>query len=58
MKILILDKYSYQTFPNVEGMIEVPEAIVSMIGKQLKFDVDKKTVVAMTSEEINEMSGE
>lgn len=58
MKILILDKYSYQTFPIVEGMIEVPEAIMNLIGSQLKFDKTTNSVVAMTSEEVKEMSGE
>jgi len=45
MQIKILNKFGYQTFPVVDGMIEVEEDILKEIGKTLCFDVENNTVI-------------
>lgn len=45
MKILILDKFSYQTFPITDNMIEVDEQDLEQLGKTKCFDVENKCIV-------------
>ena len=48
MKIKILDEYSYQTFPIVENMVELPKEDLAKIGNGYKFDLATKTIVVDT----------
>lgn len=48
MKIKILDTYSYQSFPIVDGMIEVNEEDLKLIGNGKKFDLTTNTIVEDT----------
>ena len=45
MEIKILDKFTYQTFPLDEKVIEVSEKELSEIGKTKCFDVENNTIV-------------
>ena len=45
MKIKILGKLEYQTFPETDDMIEIDNSLLKEIGKTKCFDVDNKTVV-------------
>ena len=47
MKIKILNEYSYQSFPLVEGMVEVNEEELKLIGLGKKFD--NNTIVEDTT---------
>ena len=49
MKVKILDIYSYQSFPIVEGMVEVNEEDLKLIGLGKKFDLINNTIVEDTS---------
>ncbi|MBR3208865.1 MAG: hypothetical protein IKF82_01210 [Bacilli bacterium] len=44
-KIKILSETEYQTFPKVEGMIEVEDSILNEIGKTKYFDVENNKVI-------------
>lgn len=45
MKIKILSKFSYQSFPETDDMIEVDDELLKQIGKTKCFDVEKQKVV-------------
>ena len=45
MRIKILDKLSFQSFPETDGMIEVDDELIKQIGKTKCFDVEKQKVV-------------
>ena len=49
MKVKILDTYSYQSFPIVDGMVEVNEEDLKLIGVGKKFDLDTNTIVEDTT---------
>lgn len=44
MKIKILDKFSYQSFPITNDMIEIDDELLKQIGKTKCFDVEKQKV--------------
>ena len=48
MKIKILDTYSYQSFPLVDGMVEVNEEDLKLINKGKKFDLTTNSIVEDT----------
>ena len=45
MKILILDKFSYQAYPITDNMIEVDEQDLEQLGKTKCFDIENNCVV-------------
>ena len=45
MLIKIINKFSYQSFPPVDGMIEVSDEELKKIGKTKCFDVETQTVI-------------
>ena len=45
MRIKILDKLSFQSFPETDGMIEVDDELIKQIGKTKCFDVEKQKVI-------------
>lgn len=45
MKVKILTEFEYQSFPEVEGMIDVEDSVLLEIGKTKKFDVLNNKVV-------------
>lgn len=45
MLIKIIDEFSYQSFPIVDGMIEVSEEDLKEIGKTKCFDMEAQTVI-------------
>ena len=45
IKVLILSKFEYQTFPEVSGMIKVKESDLKEIGISKCFDVENQCVV-------------
>lgn len=49
MKIKILSEYEYQSFPIVDGMVEVNEEDLKLIGLGKKFDLTINTIVEDTS---------
>ena len=51
-KVLILNKFEYQTFPETSGMIKVKESdLNAIIQRQKCFDVENKCVIDYTPEE-------
>ena len=56
IKVLIISKLEYQTFPIVEGMIEVSQENLEQIGITKCFDVENQCVIDYTppKEEENE----
>lgn len=48
MKIKILYEYSYQSFPIVDGMVEVNEEDLKLIGLGKKFDLTTNSIVEDT----------
>lgn len=51
IKIYIMDKLSYQTYPIVSGMIKVKETDLKEIGKTKCFDVENQCVIDYTPED-------
>ncbi len=45
IKVLILGKFDYQTFPIVDGMVEVDENELSQISFTKQFDVENKRII-------------
>lgn len=45
MKVKILDKFGFQSFPETEDMVEIEDSLLKEIGKTKCFDVENKTVV-------------
>ena len=45
MKILILDKFSYQAYPITDNLIEVDEQDLEQLGKTKCFDIENNCVV-------------
>lgn len=45
MKVKILSKFGYQSFPITEDMIEIDDNLLKQIGKTKCFDLDTKTVI-------------
>ena len=45
MKIKILDKFGYQSFPITDDMIEVDDKLLKQIGKTKCFDVENQKVI-------------
>lgn len=45
MRVKILDKFGYQTYPIVDGMIEVDEKDLEQIGKTKCFDTSTNKIV-------------
>ena len=45
MKVKILDKFSYQTFPETDDMVEIEDSLLRQIGKTKCFDVKKQKVI-------------
>lgn len=45
MKIKILDKFGYQSFPETDDMIEIDDELLKQIGKTKCFDIKKQTVI-------------
>ena len=45
MKIKILSKFGYQSFPETEDMIEIDDELLKQIGKTKCFDVKKQMVI-------------
>ena len=45
MKVFILGEFSYQSFPEVDGMVEVDKTLLDRIGIDKKFDTVNKTIV-------------
>lgn len=45
MLIKIINKFSYQSFPPVDGMIEVSDEELKEIGKTKCFDIEAQTVI-------------
>ena len=54
IKIKILSKFGYQTFPIVKGMINVSKVDLEQIGITKCFDVDNNKVIDYTPEEVGE----
>lgn len=54
-KVKILNEYDYQTYPFVEGMIEVSETDLENIGKTKKFDVENQRVIDIEADELEEI---
>ena len=56
IQVLILNKFDYQTFPIVEGMVKVKESDLKEIGISKCFDVENQSVIDYTppKEEENE----
>ena len=54
IKILILSKFEWQTFPIVKGMINVSKEDLEQIGKTKCFDVENKKVIDYTPEQVGE----
>ena len=50
IKIKILGKLSYQTYPLVDGMIKVKESDLKQIGKTKCFDVENQCIIDYTPE--------
>ena len=48
--IKILNQFSWQTYPIVEGMIKVKESDLKQIGKTKCFDVENQCVIDYTPE--------
>ena len=51
IKILILGKFDWQTFPIVDGMIKVKESDLKQIGKTKCFDVENQKIIDWTPEQ-------
>ena len=51
IKVLILDKFSYQTYPEHDGMIKISNADAENIGKTKCFDVENQKVIDYTPEQ-------
>ena len=51
IKVLIYNKFEYQTFPIVEGMIKVKDSDLKQIGISKCFDVENQCVIDYTPEE-------
>jgi len=51
IKVLILSKLEYQTFPEVSGMIKVSKLDLEQIGISKCFDVEKQKVIDYTPEQ-------
>ena len=45
MKIKILDKFSFQSFPETDDMIEIDDKLLKQIGKTKCFDIKRQTVI-------------
>lgn len=45
MKVKILSKFGYQSFPITEDMIEIDDNLLKQIGKTKCFDLDTKTII-------------
>ena len=45
IKVLILGKFDYQTYPEVSGMIKVKESDLREIGISKCFDVENQKVI-------------
>ena len=45
MKVKILDKFGFQSFPETEDMVEIEDSLLKEIGKTKCFDVEKQKVV-------------
>ena len=45
IKILIKNEYDYQTFPIVDGMVEVDENELSQVSITKQFDVENKRII-------------
>ena len=45
IKILILGQFDYQTFPIVEGMVEVKKTDLELIGISKCFDVENQCII-------------
>ena len=45
MLVKIIDRLSYQTYPIVEGMIEIPDEDVAKLGNTKCFDVENQSVI-------------
>ena len=50
IKIKILDALSYQTYPEVEGMIKVKDSDLKEIGITKCFDVENQCIIDYTPE--------
>lgn len=51
IKIYIIDQFSYQTFPIVEGMIKVKESDLQLIGISKCFDIKNQCIIDWTPED-------
>ena len=51
IKTYILGKFDYQTFPIVEGMIEVSKEDLEQIGITKCFDIENQCVIDYVKEE-------
>ena len=51
MKILILSKFDYQTYPIVDNMIDVSQDDINHLGKTKCFDVENNKVIDYTPEQ-------
>lgn len=49
MKVKILSEYEYQSFPIVNGMVDVKEEDLKLIGVGKKFDLTTNTIVEDTT---------
>jgi ligand-binding sensor protein len=45
IKVLIKNEYDYQTFPIVDGMVEVDENELSQVSITKQFDVENKRII-------------
>ena len=50
IKVFILSKFDYQTYPIVSGMIKVKESDLDQIGKTKCFDVENQCIIDYTPE--------
>ena len=51
IKVLIYNKFEYQTFPIVEDMIKVKNSDLEQIGITKCFDVENQTIIDYTPEQ-------
>ena len=58
MKIKILDKYSYQTYPITNDMIEINDSNIDKIGNGYKFDLSTNRIVEDTTFQENKIKQE
>ena len=50
-KVLILNKFDYQTYPEASGMIKVKDSDLKQIGETKCFDVENQCVIDYTPEQ-------